>query len=211
MTDENYAGGIGGHATANGPSSRAQQPPSRRRWSVVLLHRWPTALGVAVAALTAFDLQVDAAFVSSISALIVVMALVYIGAAALDRRRASWLVLLAGLPLAFFIPPTLGINPSVVLLVAAAVFLVVGVGRGQLRRPSGLTLQVAGVLAFGSTALAALFFAPELGVYLVAFALLGHAARDAHHYLRDRVVARSYAEFCGVLDLLVGTAILVKA
>jgi hypothetical protein len=89
--------------------------------------------------------------------------------------------------------------------------LVVGVGRGQLRRPSGLTLQVAGVLAFGSTALAALFFAPELGVYLVAFALLGHAARDAHHYLRDRVVARSYAEFCGVLDLLVGTAILVKA
>jgi hypothetical protein len=177
----------------------------------VLLHRWPTALGVAVAALTAFDLQVDVAFVSSISALIVVMALVYIGAAALDRRRASGLVLLAGLPLAFFIPPTLGINPSVVLLVAAAVFLVVGVGRGQLRRPSGLTLQVAGVLAFGSTALAALFFAPELGVYLVAFALLGHAARDAHHYLRDRVVARSYAEFCGVLDLLVGAAILVKA
>jgi hypothetical protein len=44
-----------------------------------------------------------------------------------------------------------------------------------------------------------------------AFALLGHAAWDAHHYLRDRVVARSYAEFCGVLDLLVGAAILVMA
>jgi hypothetical protein len=37
--------------------------------------------------------------------------------------------------------------------------------------------------------------APELGAYLVAFALLGHAAWDAYHYLRDRVVARSYAEF----------------
>jgi hypothetical protein len=175
------------------------------------MHRWPTALGVAVAALTAFDLQVDAALVSSISALVVVMALVYIGAAALDQRRASWAVLLAGLPLALFIPSTSGINPSVVLLVAAAVFLVVGVARGQSRKPGGLTLQTAGVLAFGSTALAALFLAPELGAYVVAFALLGHAAWDAYHYLRDRVVARSYAEFCGVLNLLIGAAILVMA
>jgi hypothetical protein len=53
--------------------------------------------------------------------------------------------------------------------------------------------------------------ARELGAYLVAFALLGRAAWDAYHYLRDRVVARSYAEFCGVLDLLVGAAILVMA
>ena len=211
MTDENSAGGVGGHATANGDSPRAQEPPSRRRWSDVLMHRWPTALGVAVAALTAFDLQVDAALVSSISALVVVMALVYIGAAALDQRRASWAVLLAGLPLALFIPSTSGINPSVVLLVAAAVFLVVGVARGQSRKPGGLTLQTAGVLAFGSTALAALFLAPELGAYVVAFALLGHAAWDAYHYLRDRVVARSYAEFCGVLNLLIGAAILVMA
>jgi hypothetical protein len=211
MTDENVASGAGSHATANGDSPRVQQPPGRRRWSEVLMHRWPTALGVAVAALTAFDLQVDAGFVASLSALIVVMALVYFGAAALDRRRASWAVLLAVLPLALVIPEVVGISPSVILLVAAAAFLVVGVARGQLRRPGGLTLQAAGVLAFGSTALAALSVAPELGAYLVAFALFGHAAWDAYHYLRDRVVARSYAEFCGVLDLLVGAAILVMA
>jgi|SRR5215217_5091723 putative effector of murein hydrolase LrgA (UPF0299 family) len=211
MTDENVASGAGSHATANGDSPRVQQPPGRRRWSEVLMHRWPTALGVAVAALTAFDLQVDAGFVSSISAVVVLMALVYIGAAALDRRRASWAVLLAGLLPALFIPATSGINPSVILLAAAAAFLVVGVARGQLRRPGGLMLQGAGVLAFGSTALAALFVAPELDAYLVAFALLGHAGWDAYHYLRDRVVVRSYAEFCGVLDLLVGVAILVMA
>jgi putative effector of murein hydrolase LrgA (UPF0299 family) len=211
MTDENVASGAGSHATANGDSPRVQQPPGRRRWSEVLMHRWPTVLGVAVAALTAFDLQVDAGFVSSISAVVVLMALVYIGAAALDRRRASWAVLLAGLLPALFIPATSGINPSVILLAAAAAFLVVGVARGQLRRPGGLMLQGAGVLAFGSTALAALFVAPELDAYLVAFALLGHAGWDAYHYLRDRVVVRSYAEFCGVLDLLVGVAILVMA
>jgi hypothetical protein len=211
MTDENVVGGAGGYATARGDSPGVQQPPGQRRWSEVLVHRWPTSLGVAVAALIAFDLQVDAGFVSSLSALIVVMALVYIGAAALDWRRASWAVLFAGLPLALFIPAPSGNDPSVILLVAAAAFLVVGVARGQLRRPGGLMLQGAGVLAFGSTALAALFVAPELGAYLVAFALLGHAAWDAYHYLRDKVVARSYAEFCGVLDLLVGAAILIMA
>jgi hypothetical protein len=74
------------------------------RWAGFLVHHWPTALGVAVAALIAFDLQVDAGFVSSILALVVLMALVYVGAAALARRGASWLVLLAALPLAFFVP-----------------------------------------------------------------------------------------------------------
>ena len=95
-----------------------------------------------------------------------------------------------------------------VLLVVAAVLLVVGVVRGQLRKSGGLTLQAAGVFAFGATALAALYVAPELGVYLVAIALIGHAAWDAYHFLRNRVVARSYAEFCIFVDLLLGVAIL---
>jgi hypothetical protein len=38
--------------------------------------------------------------------------------------------------------------------------------------------------------------------------LLGHAAWDAYHYLRNRVVPRSYAEFCAVVDLLLGAVIL---
>jgi hypothetical protein len=99
----------------------------------------------------------------------------------------------------------------VLLLVAAALFLAVGAARGRLRDPGGLGLQATGMLAFGATALAALYAAPELGAYLVAFALLGHAGWDAYHYLRDRTVARSYAEFCGILDLLLGVAILVMA
>jgi hypothetical protein len=206
MTDEKYSVGEDRDRAID-----AGSPHARGRWTNLLVHRWPTALGVAVAALTVFDLEVDAGFVSSLSALVVVMALVYIGAAALNRRRASWAVLLAGLPLAFFVPPTSAINPSVIALAIAACFLVVGVMRGRLREPGGLALQAAGVLAFGATALAALYVAPELGVYLVALALLGHAAWDAYHFLRDRVVARSYAEFCGIVDLLLGVAILVTA
>lgn len=180
-----------------------------RGWAGFLVHRWPTAVGVAAAALTAFDLKVDAGFVSSLSGLVVVIALVYVGAAALNRRWSAWAVLLAGLPLAFLIPPTSWANPSVVLLAAAAVFVGIGVARGLLGRTGGLTLQTAGMIVFGATALAALYVDPELGGYLVAFALLGHAGWDAYHYLKDSVVARSYAEFCVIFDLLLGAAILL--
>ncbi len=183
---------------------RTHQSPGRRRWTDVLMHRWPTALGIAVAALAAFDLEDGLEF----AALTVLMALVYLGAAALDRRWSAWVVLLAGVLLAFFIPSISGIDPSVVLLAAAPVFLVLGVARGQLRKPGGLPLQTVGMLAFGSTVLVALYVDPDLGGKLVGIAIIGHAVWDAYHYLRDRVVSRSYAEFCAVVDLLLGAAIL---
>ena len=204
MTEkESFADKVRDHATVD-DSPHAHQVPDRRRWTDVLMHRWPTALGVAVAALTVFDLEDGLEF----AALTVLMPLVYVGAAALDRRWSAWVLLLAGLPLTFFIPSTSGVVPSVVLLVAALVFLVLGVARGQLVKPGGLTLQAAGMLAFGSIALVALYVDPNLGGKLVAFALIGHAAWDAYHYLRNRVVARSYAEFCAVFDLLLGATIL---
>jgi hypothetical protein len=179
------------------------------RWTGFLAHRWPTALGIAVAAMTAFDLRIDVESVSFLSALVVVMPLVYVGAAVLDRRRFAWVVLLVAIAALVLTQVfDLKINLALVFLVVALAFLVVGVARGQLRRPGGLTLQAAGMLAFGSIGLVALYVDPDLGGHLVAFALLGHAAWDAVHYVRNRVVARSYAEFCAVFDLLVGAAIL---
>jgi len=181
---------------------------ARGRWTEVLMHRWPTALGIALAALAAFDVQ-DAQDGLEFAALTVLMALVYLGAAALDRRWSAWIILLAGLTLLVFMPSTWGVVPLVVLLVAAPVFLVLGVARGQWQRLGGLPLQTAGMLAFGSTVLVALYVVyPDLGGKLVGIAILGHAAWDAYHYLRNRVVARSYAEFCAVVDLLLGAAIL---
>jgi hypothetical protein len=74
--------------------------------------------------------------------------------------------------------------------------------------PGGLPLQTVGMLAFGSIVLVALYVNPDLGGNLVAFALIGHAGWDAYHLLRNRVVPRSYAEFCIFVDLLLGAAIL---
>jgi hypothetical protein len=175
-----------------------------RRWTSVLAHRWPTALGVAVAALTVFDLRGG----TELAALTMLMPVVYLGAAALDRRRFAWVVLLAGVAVLTVVPSSSEAVPSFGFLAAALVFFVVGAVRGELRKPGGLALQTVGVLAFGSIVLAALYVDADLGGFLVAIALLGHAAWDAHHYLRDRVVARSYAEWCAVVDILAGAAVL---
>ena len=203
MTDKNdLADGTREHAADGSPP--AYRAPGRRRWTEVVMHRWPTALGIAVAALAAFDLRDGLEFAT----LTVLLALIYLGAAALDRRWTAWVLLLAGLPITIFIPSTSEVVPSVVLLIAALVFLVLGVARGLWQKPGGVPLQTVGMLAFGSTVLVALYVDPDLGGTLVAIALIGHAAWDAYHFVRNRVVPRSYAEFCIFVDLLLGAAIL---
>jgi hypothetical protein len=200
---ESFMDKVRDHATDDG-APHAHQTSDRRRWADVLMHRWPTALGIALAALAAYDME-DGLEFATLTAL---LALVYLGAAALDRRWSAWVLLVAGVALTNLVPSISGVDPSVVLLAAAPVFLVLGVVRGQLRKPGGLPLQTAGMLAFGSIVLVALYVDPDLGGNLVAFALIGHAGWDAYHLLRNRVVPRSYAEFCIFVDLLLGAAIL---
>ena len=133
MADEkSLADRIGEQTITNDSHHAHQKTPDRRRWLDLLKHRWPTALGIAVAALAAFDLDNGTEF----AALTVLMALVYLGAAALDRRWSAWVVLLAGLPIAIFIPATSEVVPSVVLLVAALVFLALGCGVGYCASPA---------------------------------------------------------------------------
>jgi hypothetical protein len=186
-----------------------RSPHAHRGRRGFLAHRWPTALGVAVAALTAFDLQLDVESISFFSALVVLMPLVYVGAAVLDRRRFAWVVMLAAVtPLVLTKVLDLKANLHPAFLLAALGFLVLAAVRGRLRGPSDVPLQAAGMLVFGAAMLVALYVEPVLGGTLVAVGLLGHAAWDAVHFVRNRVVTRPYAEFCAVLDLLVGAAVL---
>lgn len=72
-------------------------------------------------------------------------------------------------------------------------------------------LFVIGALGWTNRDLALLVLYVDLTLagYLIAVALLAHAGHDAVHLWRNRVVAASYAEFCGVLDLVLGMTILV--
>jgi hypothetical protein len=78
-----------------------------------------------------------------------------------------------------------------------------------MRPGARFTAQVLAMLAFGAVSIIALYVDPTIGACLVAAGLLGHALWDAEHYRRDAVVARPYAEFCGVLDLLLAAVVVV--
>ncbi|MHA6632075.1 hypothetical protein ACU61A_42160 [Pseudonocardia sichuanensis] len=96
----------------------------------------------------------------------------------------------------------------------AIAYLVFGAARGQLRRPGVLRLEIVGLILFGSCALLAVLVDPRAGQYVAGAAWIGHAAWDvAHHgdlsaHYAVGVVPRGYAEFCIVVDLLIGASLI---
>jgi hypothetical protein len=169
-----------------------------------LRRRWPTLAGLGFAALVAFDLASGVELAPVLAA----SAAVYLGAAALRRPAAAW-------PLFFAITAIITVarlledrfEPTWVILAGAVALGVYGLLRGAGRPRYGLPLQTLALLGFGAAAGGALVVNPELGAYLVAAGLLGHAAWDAYHHRTNRVVVRSMAEFCLVLDTALAAAI----
>lgn len=182
----------------------------RMNWGYWLLHRWPTALGITIAFLTAFDLQIDRTVFTSLAAIIAFMALVYLGAAVIGRRTAAWLLFGIGF-VAIFVLRLVNLSSMLVFvfLIIAVGFGITGLVRAQRRNSDSLSLQTIGMLGFGALALSVLYVDLTLAGYLIVAALLAHAIWDAIHLWRNRIVAASYAEFCGVLDLVLGVAIFV--
>src|SRR4029453_1213367 len=88
--------------------------------------------------------------------------------------------------------------------------LVWGALDGQLHRPDPFRVQALGMLGFGALALAGLVADPDLGRYLVAAGWFGHGVWGFVHLKLDKVVARSYAEWCGVIDVLIAAELVFK-
>ena len=166
-----------------------------------LLRRWPTALAI--------GLEVVSWGIGTVRAgqVLPLLPALYVIVAVLRRRRASWPVLLTsflvlvGLQLQTAIQPT-----AAILALATAVGLA-----GLIRRPGRpeLLLQLGGLVLFGGLAGLGLVIAPEPARYVLAAGWLGHGVWDLVHLRRDAVVSRSYAEWCGVLDLLIAGELLL--
>lgn len=168
--------------------------------------RWPTLAGLGFAALIAVDLVSGV----ELAPILAASAAVYLGAAALQRPAAAW-------PLFFATAVVITVarladdrfEPTWVILASAAALLIYGLLRGAGHPGYGLPLQTVALLGFGAPAAAALMMTPELGAYLVAAGLLGHAAWDVYHHRVNRVVVRSLAEFCLALDTALVAAIVI--
>ena len=170
---------------------------------------WPTLAAIALAGLIALDMSGGNEFAAPVLA---ASGLVYLGAAAFGRPSTAW-------PLFFgtFLVITatkfrlITIDATWIFLGFAALFVAYGLLRGTARPMAGLPLQTIAMIAFGTTAAIALIAGEDLGAYLVAAGLLGHAAWDVYHHRLNKVVTRSMAEFCCVLDTLLAVVIVVAA
>lgn len=130
---------------------------------------------------------------------------VRVGRAALMRR---WPTGLAIALVALLVGTGLRTDFARGIVGAAIIYWVWGAVRGQLWRPAWLTLETAGVAAFGALTVAAAFMDAGPTRYLLAAGWLAHAAWDVAHHRADRIVPRWYAECCAVVDVLLAAALL---
>jgi hypothetical protein len=180
--------------------------PPRARWRRAWPAVWPAALAVLIAAGTAYGLDDP----REVAPVVAASGLVYLAAAAVGRRWMSWVAF--GVTFALITLDKLtGIDATAMMIAVAAAFVVVGLVARRVRPWWALALQTAAMVVLGAISLVAVELNPTVGGLLVAAALLGHAVWDLHHHRTNRVVSRSLAEFCAVLDTLVAIAVGVVA
>jgi hypothetical protein len=85
MTNKSSADGVRDQATAD-DSSHTHQAPDRRPWVAAIVHRWPTWLAIAMAVL----LAAGGTTVGELADVLPMLALAYLAAAVLQRRKATW-------------------------------------------------------------------------------------------------------------------------
>jgi hypothetical protein len=187
-----------------------ETPRPVRSWLGTLGRRWPTALGLAAAAASGYELVGGTASEGVEQALIIAIpVLVYLTAAMIDRPRSAWPVTIVAVALVFAMS-AVGVEPVLGLTAVSAIVLVAGLIRRLVRGADvPATAQIIGAVSFGTAAVLALYVAPTLGGFVVGVGLVGHAVWDVFHHRLDIVVVRSLSEFCAVLDLLVGAAVIV--
>ena len=169
-----------------------------------ILHRWPSALGLAVAALH----LVRDPDTETVATVIGVAVLCYLGAAALDRRWVAWAGCVV-VTLVVVASQVIGLAWWAVSGVVALALVVAGLLLRVPRAP--LAAQTAALIGYGGVAVAALFLAPRVGLALAGVALVGHSVWDVIHYRRNQVVHRSLAEFCVLLDVPLGAGAVILA
>ena len=198
---KSHADGVRERAADDAP--RAHQESNRHGWITAIKHRWPTWLAIALAALT-----VGGSTVESLADVLPMLAFFYLAAAVLQRRQATWLVAVATVAAFAALRLQDWVDPVVALIVAALALVLWGAVRGQLRR-GALVVEMAGMVGFTAIALATVSVDPELGRYIVAAGWFGQAAWNYARFRADRVVSRSFAEWCTVFDVLRAVGILI--
>lgn len=181
------------------------EAPASRPWFRHILDRWPTAVAIAASAGILLDPGAD---VEGLVQLFPLLPLVYLVVAKLERPGTTWPVVGIGTVLIGVLRFTEVIPASSVMYGLALLVLIWGVVDGHSRGSGTFRLQALGMLAFGALGLVALVVEPDIARYLIAAGWLFHGMWDFWHLKTGKVVARSYAEACGVVDVLVAAGLI---
>lgn len=170
------------------------------------LQWWPSLVGLTFAGLASYDMTAG----QDLAPVLAGSAVLYVGASALQNPAYAWPVFIVSLVVGAVCSIFLDLDTTLALVSFGAAMMVLGVVRRVSGPVGGFPLQTIAMIGFGAIALVALIIDPVIGSYLVAVGLFAHAAWDAYHHWTDRVVSRSAAEFCFVLDVALGVIILIS-
>jgi hypothetical protein len=160
-----------------------------------LTERWPTALGLVVAAgvcaAVIAGLDVDDV-ADEFAPGIATMMGIYLAAYAIGKPASAWLAFVGLVAVALLGPLWLW-----VLL------------RGRAGDRPWFAIETVGLVFFGGLTIAAVVADARLAGILAGAGWFTHGLWDAYHFATDRVVARSWSEMCAVVDIPIGTALIV--
>jgi hypothetical protein len=180
------------------------------------IDRWPSALALlcsagAIAVIALVDDE-ERLFGPSIAT----MAGIYLLAYAVGRPWTAWLGFVV-LSVVVSVLQTLwrldvpAVHPGVGMTVVLVLLWFWTLARRRYTDRGTFTVQTAGMVGFGVVTLLCAAAQPRLGVLLAGVGFLAHGVWDAYHFRADKVVNRPWSEFCAVVDLAVGTALVVAA
>jgi hypothetical protein len=124
--------------------------------------------------------------------------------AALKHRWPTWLALL--MTVDNWVAPV-DIAPWIMMVLPIG-YLVIGAARRRLNEPGVLLLQLGGLAAYLALTVVAMSVDENLARYLVGAGWIAHSVWDVLHHRAGKVVPRAFAEWCAVLDLVIGLTII---
>lgn len=187
-------------------------PAARAR----LADRWPTALALTASAgaiVVLIMLDRDAELFGPQA---VMMMGIYLMAYAIGRPATAWLAVVVFSAVLAVLQAldgqdALPAGPAVGMSVVVLLVWLWAVLRRRYTDGQTFRLETAGMVGFGIVTLVCAAIEPRWATLLAGVGFLAHAGWDAYHYRANKVVNRPYAEFCGVVDVVVGLALVVAA
>lgn len=181
-----------------------------------LTDRWPTALAIVFGSGAITVIALVGREAELFGPAIATMAEIYLVAYAVGRPRTAWpafVVLSAVVSVLHVLRQSqlLPLDPATGMAFVLVPLWLWAVARRRFTDVGTFSIQTGGAVGFGVLTLLCAAAQPRLGAVLAGIGFLAHGVWDAYHFTAGRVVSRPWSEFCAVVDLVVGAALIVAA